>query len=183
MYRAEDVLGRRCYDVLAGRDVHGNAHCYSNCSVSHQARCQPEASIREFRLGTRSATGSVVDLDINCYVLGGYGDDQLIVHLVREASASAIPLDASVRERMARAKTDREEMVEELTTREREVLHHLVRGLPTGRIAESLQISPVTVRNHIQKVLEKLGVHTKMAAVAYAYRTGMVAEDEDEVAS
>jgi len=181
-FRARDVLGRRCHEILAGRDVHGNIHCYPNCAIQYQTRCLPEEPVRELRLAVRSGSGQMIDIDLNSFVLGDQVE-KIVVHVIREASSNAIPLDASVRERMTRARNDRDDMIEELTTREREVLQHLALGLSTARIAESLGISPVTVRNHIQKVLEKLGVHTKMAAVAYAYRTGMVPGEESEVAS
>jgi len=61
-----------------------------------------------------------------------------------------------------------------LTSREQEILRCMAQGLPTAKIAETLFISPVTVRNHIARVLAKLDVHTKLAAVAFAYRHGLV---------
>ena len=50
----------------------------------------------------------------------------------------------------------------------------MARGLPTTVIAEQLFISPVTVRNHIARILSKLDVHTKLAAVAFAYRNRLI---------
>ncbi|TAJ31549.1 MAG: response regulator transcription factor, partial [Nitrospirae bacterium] len=47
-----------------------------------------------------------------------------------------------------------------LSEREREVLYLLASGTNTKSIADSLCISPATVRNHIQHILEKLGAHT-----------------------
>jgi DNA-binding NarL/FixJ family response regulator len=41
-------------------------------------------------------------------------------------------------------------------------------------MAESLHISPKTVATHIQRLLMKLGVHSRAEAVAYAYREGLV---------
>jgi PAS domain S-box-containing protein len=35
---ARAVLGKRCFDVIAGRDAHGNIYCYRNCPVAFQAR-------------------------------------------------------------------------------------------------------------------------------------------------
>ena len=53
----------------------------------------------------------------------------------------------------------------------------MARGLATTVIAEQLFISPVTVRNHIARILSKLDVHTKLAAVAFAYRNGLIAPE------
>jgi DNA-binding NarL/FixJ family response regulator len=58
----------------------------------------------------------------------------------------------------------------------------MARGMATARIAASLCISPITVRNHVQKILDKLDVHTKFAAVAYAYQSGLMAELERTMA-
>jgi two-component system nitrate/nitrite response regulator NarL len=59
-----------------------------------------------------------------------------------------------------------------LTSREREVLEHLVRGQSTAVLADELQISYATARSHVQNVLMKLGVHSQLQAVAYAVANG-----------
>jgi len=60
-----------------------------------------------------------------------------------------------------------------LTPREREVLALLVEGLDQDRIAAALVISPETARTHLQRVLRKLGVHSRVEAVALVARTGL----------
>ena len=62
----------------------------------------------------------------------------------------------------------------ELTSREREILRCLAEGLATAAIGKRLFISPVTVRNHIQSILQKLDVHTKLAAVVFAYQNDLI---------
>jgi DNA-binding NarL/FixJ family response regulator len=54
----------------------------------------------------------------------------------------------------------------ELTSREFEVLELLCDGLETGRIAERLSISDVTVRRHLSEVIRKLGVADREEAIA-----------------
>jgi DNA-binding NarL/FixJ family response regulator len=56
-----------------------------------------------------------------------------------------------------------------LTSREQEVLKLLARGQTQAQIAGELFISPKTVGGHIQRVLEKLGVHSRAQAVALAH--------------
>ena len=46
--------------------------------------------------------------------------------------------------------------------------------MPTAAIGKKLFISPVTVRNHIQNILHKLDVHTKLAAVVFAYQHDLI---------
>ena len=57
-----------------------------------------------------------------------------------------------------------------LTPREVEVLGMLAGGRPTPEIAERLHISTLTARNHVQNILEKLEVHSKAEAVAFAFQ-------------
>jgi DNA-binding CsgD family transcriptional regulator len=53
-----------------------------------------------------------------------------------------------------------------LTPREHEILEHVAAGLTNAEIARVLWISPGTVRKHLEHAFEKLGVHTRTAAVA-----------------
>jgi DNA-binding NarL/FixJ family response regulator len=61
-----------------------------------------------------------------------------------------------------------------LTEREREVLKLLARGLTQVDIAGKLVISPKTVGTHIQRILSKLGVHSRAQAVVLAHQHGLV---------
>jgi DNA-binding NarL/FixJ family response regulator len=61
-----------------------------------------------------------------------------------------------------------------LTKRELEILRLMARGTPTSVIADQMFIAPVTVRNHIARILQKLDVHSKLAAVAFAYRNRLI---------
>lgn len=60
-----------------------------------------------------------------------------------------------------------------LTARELEVLNLLSRGFDQIQIAGELVISPKTVGTHIQRVLTKLGVHSRAQAVALAHEHGL----------
>ena len=57
-----------------------------------------------------------------------------------------------------------------LTRREREVLELLADGHRAGAIADELGLSVLTVRNHIQAILRKLGCHSQLEAAALARR-------------
>ncbi|MEJ2746212.1 MAG: LuxR C-terminal-related transcriptional regulator, partial [bacterium] len=61
-----------------------------------------------------------------------------------------------------------------LTPRELEILELLARGHGTSEISELLAISQNTVRNHIQHILQKLQVHTRLEAVTYAIKNGLI---------
>jgi two-component system nitrate/nitrite response regulator NarL len=63
---------------------------------------------------------------------------------------------------------------EQLTGREREILMLLVQGRSTKEMARRLDLSRHTVRTHIQNILSKLGVHSRLEAAAYALLYGLV---------
>jgi two-component system, NarL family, nitrate/nitrite response regulator NarL len=65
-----------------------------------------------------------------------------------------------------------------LTTREREVLVALVKGETTEKLARQMGISPATVRTHVQTMLTKLGVHSRLEAASFAIRNSLVAPSQ-----
>jgi NarL family two-component system response regulator LiaR len=76
------------------------------------------------------------------------------------------------REREARR--DALTLLESLTEREREILELLSQGMRNDGIAQKLYISPQTVQTHVRNVLAKLGVHSKLEAVAFAVKNGVI---------
>jgi two-component system nitrate/nitrite response regulator NarL len=65
---------------------------------------------------------------------------------------------------------DARRLAAHLTEREREILGLLVEGLDTAAIARKLTVSRTTVRTHVQAVLTKLGVHSRLEAASFAVR-------------
>ncbi|HEY7593806.1 MAG TPA: LuxR C-terminal-related transcriptional regulator [Actinophytocola sp.] len=61
-----------------------------------------------------------------------------------------------------------------LTEREWQCLELLVRGLNTRAMARALSVSVTTVRTHVQSLLAKLGVNSRLQAVALTVRTGLL---------
>jgi DNA-binding NarL/FixJ family response regulator len=61
-----------------------------------------------------------------------------------------------------------------LTARERECLAMLVEGLDTAAMVARLGVSRTTIRTHIQAVLTKLGVHSRLEAASVAVRSGFL---------
>ena len=62
-----------------------------------------------------------------------------------------------------------------LTPRQREILDLIATGLSTSEIADSLSLSPETVRNHLRSVFRELHAHTRVEAIAAARRLGLLA--------
>jgi two-component system, NarL family, nitrate/nitrite response regulator NarL len=61
-----------------------------------------------------------------------------------------------------------------LTDRERETLALLVEGVSGPEMASRMSVSPHTVRTHVQNVMSKLQVHSRVEAAAFAVRHGIV---------
>ena len=64
----------------------------------------------------------------------------------------------------------REDMLRELTPRERQVLQRIVAGQSTGQMAREMKIATSTLRSHIGGMLTKLGAHSRVEAAAIASR-------------
>jgi two-component system nitrate/nitrite response regulator NarL len=64
-------------------------------------------------------------------------------------------------------------LVKQLTDREQQVLQLLADGSSGAQIAARLSISPNTVRTHVQSILTKLQVHSRLEAAAFAVRHGI----------
>lgn len=73
-----------------------------------------------------------------------------------------------------RAADDAQRLADQLTPRERDVLARLARGDGTAALARDLGVSRNTARTHIQSVLTKLGVHSRLEAVAFAVRHDLI---------
>lgn len=67
-------------------------------------------------------------------------------------------------------------LVSTLTRREREILALVASGAGNHDIAQRLVISPETARTHIQNLLTKLGVHSRLEAAAFVAKHGVVRE-------
>jgi two-component system, NarL family, response regulator LiaR len=99
-----------------------------------------------------------------------------LARAVRLAHAGEALLDPSVAARLVDALADPPGAppAERLTSREREVLALLARGMSNKRIALELGVAEKTVKTHVGHVLAKLGVSDRTQAAVHALRTGVL---------
>jgi PAS domain S-box-containing protein len=165
-YTASEVLGRLCCHVFVGSDGVGAPLCYNSCHVPLEDRW---TSSRRFALTTRTKAGAAVRLVIDALPLhGARGERSAVVHLFRDVA----PPEHSGHG-LAGEGTRAEAL---LTPRELDVLRLIAGGANTRDIAARLGVSPATVRNHVQSLLGKLGVHSRLEALAYVVRHRGLAE-------
>lgn len=170
-YSAREVMGRLSCEIFVERDASGNRLCYRGCHVlTLVTRSEP---VQHVAMATRTKVGASVWLDISILVIPDARSDALsVLHLFRDVTASK-EIEALVRERLARAQPAAPSggtPSSELTRRELEILRLIASGANTRTMAQRLHVSPTTVRNHVQNILGKLGVHSRLELVAHATR-------------
>jgi PAS domain S-box-containing protein len=165
---AADVVGRHCWSIFGGCDVHGNRVCMSPCMV--RILLGRGEGVRHFRMESKTRRGDAIWIDVSTLRdPGGSGRPSSVVHLFRDVTAQhraeATPIAVDVPERQARAVRRAASDTPPLTTREQEILELLRTGATTATLASQLGITRATVRNHVQNIFGKLGVHSRLAAV------------------
>ena len=184
--RAEDVMGRHCFDVVCGRDVWGNRFCSAACPLVSMARQNEDVSAFEVRT-SKGFNGVAKPITLNVTLIripGPRPDLFTLVHILQEVDEEARAARAlAVRGGTVAPAPPAATTVDPtpqggapsvLTPREREILQWMAAGLQNKEIAQKLSLSLATVRNHIHNTLEKLGVHSKLEAVSLAFRNGWV---------
>ena len=169
-HRADDVVGRSCSEVFAGRDERGNRLCRLECRVS--ALIQLQKPVQHFDMATRARDGRTVWLGVSVIALPT-AQGCASMHVFRDVTASH-PQRESGSEPFATSPSGDAETVGTLTKREIEVLRLVALGHQTKAVAAKLNVRPATIRNHVQNVLMKLEVHNRLEAVAYARRHGLL---------
>lgn len=175
---ARHALGRRCYEFVHGRDSKGRPVCGAGCRIA------------------RLTNGGIAPETFALSLHGGCEPRRLYVNIVlvpsptkglwtafhvlhqektpgHAASEPSLPQPIAA-ERSARDTRTGAAAACALTTREQQVLQLLAEALPATAISRRLHISRTTVRNHIQHILAKLELHSKVEAVAYAYRHRLI---------
>ncbi len=178
---AQGVLGRPCYEILAGR----TEICDSRCPVrgvlaSGQAQSVERQAVLK--------DGRVIWREARAYPIFDRGGR---LHLV-----ARISFDISRRKQRQSGQTQRREALERslaelnrlrlgempfqaglpqaLTGRELEVLRLLSQGLKKPQIAGVLGLSPHTVKRHVDHIFAKLSVNDRAQAAVWAARQGLV---------
>src|SRR5215470_5454691 len=91
---AKSVLGKRCYDVMGGRDESGNIYCYRNCPVAFQAREKPADPVHRFPLSVQSPSGAPQWIEVSMFAIPSYHPAlSTVVHVLRAGKRKASSLE------------------------------------------------------------------------------------------
>jgi DNA-binding NarL/FixJ family response regulator len=163
-------------------------------------RLRPDVVLMDYSLpsGTGFDSAQVLKQDhpeVKIIILTGQRDESLVVRAVElgldgflRKTASIDDVIAAVRQAYAgdavfspqdltlvmRQVRSAGKSPTDLTQREIEVLHLMASGASTETMASTLFVSAHTIRSHVRHILEKLGAHSKLEAVAIAIRERLV---------
>jgi len=189
-YTAEEAANCQCYEVLGGRDDQGRTLCQRYCRIAISALQGKTLPNMDVYALTVSGEGRWINVTTFAIPTGKQNLEHVIVHLFRDATQKKSnerfiqEIVSATRDRLHEndgpsflsppAAGPAKPELDKLTLREQQVLQSLAHGLGTDEIASMLSISSATTRNHIQSILGKLSVHSRLEAVAYAYQHGLL---------
>lgn len=186
-YRASDVLGCCCYDALHLAEAPGSQACAMCMSALGVTGAQPSSG--QYVAYATTQSGVSIWLRVLALPASNAVGERRTVHVLRAFG----PGEVAHEDATSPATTAFEELDQSrhavdgadgqvnpsaksrlLTRRELEVLKLLASGLSNAYIAAQLSISPVTARNHVTSIIEKLGAKTRLQAVVMASRMGLL---------
>ena len=187
-YTSDEVLGQPCYELIQGCDHKGGMVCQEHCRVSAAVRAGKTVTNYDVVTHTKSGQSRWINITILTLSISDPLPSSVIIHLFRDVG------QAKQKEQVVDQLLDMlqqrhpamipsapvpppQPSIEPLTPREHEILVLLGQGLSTIDIAQALSISPTTVRNHIQNILHKLQVHSRLEAVTYAFEQGLIGHE------
>ena len=183
-YRADEVLGRPCYEIFSSEQRAGCHHCQPDCPVIRAARNQEP--VPTYNVLVRTKADVPILLNMSVIVPLESHESVCTIHLFRDAThqlryetyveqiLSAAAQLAGPQQTLAQHVSQVAPLFAPLSAREKEVLGLLVQGKSAREIAETLGISYVTVRNHLQALLRKFGVHTQRQVIKLALQHHLV---------
>ncbi len=159
-YKAREVLGRPCYDIMQGVDRFYQRFCHSRCDLAVQT--ESGQTISDCVLICPHRPANSLRYMVSSILLPT-DDRALLVHFFHETEWISSPRPDVLPKPPALPTRGLPSFA--LTSREREVLALLAEGRTTRQVSGELHITYATARNHVQSILEKLGVHSRMEAV------------------
>jgi len=181
-FDSNDVVGKFCYQILRGHDNVRHLVCSAQCKVAELSLNSKPVPNYDIQMATKHDVSRWLNMSIFSYEVDDTEGKKVVVHFFRDSNKkfdekSLSQLVEAIRryqDDLSDVNAEGKHQMEVLTPREAEILTLLAKGHGSNEIAELLSISLNTVRNHIQNILQKFQVHTRLEAVAYAIKNDLI---------
>jgi PAS domain S-box-containing protein len=176
---ASHALGKSCTALVGGR-IDGRTVCCQSCDVLECVRAGRDVSNFDMEISTRG--GRRVWVNVSLLVTHDeHTERRLIIHLMRDirrrkkAEQLTSEMFHIAKKLVSTAERSGElPPVVPLTAQEKKILGLFVAGRTTKEVAEELQISVSTLRNHISHINHKLHTRTRTEAVMQSLKRGII---------
>ena len=178
-YPASHALGKSCTALIGGR-VGRTSVCCQSCDVLECVRAGRDVSNFDMEI----STGDGRRVWVNVSLLVTYDEPterRLIIHLMRDIQRRKKTEQlTSEMFRIAKKLVSTADQSGELppvlplTTQEKKILGLFAAGKATKEVAEELQISVTTLRNHISHINQKLHTRSRTEAVMQSLKRGII---------
>jgi DNA-binding CsgD family transcriptional regulator len=172
-----------CGEIIKGEDECGLV-CSADCSVQQAVRKHHPVGNFDLHVETPSgrqwcnvsvliAEEAASTIPYSIHVIRQIDVQKRLELLVRDfvVTGTGLPAEQALTLISSTRAAARET---ELSNRELDVLRLLAKGATTATLARQLHISRTTVNNHIQHILKKLNVHTRLEAIRRAEHAGLI---------
>lgn len=165
------IIEQGCAEPLRTSDVVSLTRFMD--TALHYEFYRPLAITHQLVVGIQVAHYGQVTCAVNRSHRDFTATDQALLQLLVPHFQAAVRLSQTMRElRQQAAPAAQPAAARQLTPREKEVLNHLMRGLPDKEISRVCHISPRTVQNHLQNIYAKLEVDNRTAALSRVLGVG-----------
>ena len=178
-YGPNEAIGMSCSALMEGCDGSGNRYCSEHCPLVDMAG-RGEV-VRHFDLRLRPMDSPPFFVDVNILQLAAPPPPHFyLVHILKPSDRELRPQvvreepEAPPRSAIQSSRESPDARIRKLTQREVEILGLVAAGRTSAEIATLLHISTLTVRNHTQNILDKLELHSKAEAVAFAFQKHLI---------
>jgi DNA-binding NarL/FixJ family response regulator len=111
------------------------------------------------------------------------GTLDVLLNTIRAAAQGQVTFSAAASARIVQELNSPSEPVEQLTSRELEVMECIAQGLSNKEIAWRLRVSEKTIKSHVSTILSKFGLQSRTQAALYATRIGLVPTERPAAAA
>lgn len=179
-YEAEDVLTKRCHEVLQGKDALGAAVCTGEYSI-HQGAAH-DLPMPAFDLEVTTHSRQRIWVRISTIIF----DDSRLRHRLIAHLAHDITTHKQVEQAFAKMVElskqllslgdggSRPAPVEPLSEQEKRILKLFANSKNSTQVARDLGITLPTLRNHLHAINQKLRTHNRLEAVLHAMKRGLI---------